>query len=316
MQALLIYALVVVALVVVAGMMNKSGTMSGPKVSAFSGAKGAQAALVRIEGVIVSSGGDGGMFGGSSGASSFKVVKDLKKYAEDNSIAGILIRIDSPGGSAAASDEIWNAVIKASAVKPVVVSMGDVAASGGYYVASAADVIYANPSTLTGSIGVIFDMLEMSGLFEKLGIKPNTIHAGEFKDIGSISRPMKDNERVMIQELLDQVHLQFIERVSEGREMDIEEVKKLATGMIYTGEQAKENGLVDEIGGFEDAFAKLEELTGKELTLREPKMPTFWDFMMGAESGSVNLLPRMKHPLELVAQTLYLNTLLFGATIN
>lgn len=312
----MIYALVVVALIAVASMLNTGESAAGARLPSIPGAKGAQAALVRIEGVIVSSGGESGMFGGSSGASSFKIVKDLKKYAEDDSIAGILIRIDSPGGSAAASDEIWNAVTKASEVKPVVVSMGDVAASGGYYVASAADVIYANPSTLTGSIGVIFDMLEMSGLFEKLGIKSNTIHAGEFKDIGSISRPMKDNERAMIQKLLDDVHMQFIERVSLGREMDIDEVKKLANGMIYTGEQAKEYGLVDEVGGFEDAFAKLEELTGKKLALREPKAPTFWDFMMGAETGSVNLLPKMKHPLEIVAQTLYLNTLLFGATIN
>ena len=316
MQALLIYALVVAALIAIASMMNANRPVTAAS-SGQKGARGAQAALVRVEGVIVSSGGDSGMFGGSSGASSYRIVRDLKKYAEDDSIAGIIIRIDSPGGSAAASDEIWNAVYKARMAKPVVVSMGDVAASGGYYVASAAEVIYANPATLTGSIGVIYDSLELSGLFEKLGISSNTIHAGEFKDIGSISRPMTGDERSMIQALLDQVHEQFIERVSEGREMELDEVKPLATGMIYTGEQAKENGLVDELGGFEDAFAKLEELTGKKLSLREPKMPTFWDFMMGAESGVTSVMPRLRqHPLELVAQSLFLNTLLFGAAIT
>lgn len=307
LRALVIFLVVCGILVTGTALMRTKGSSA---LGSSSFGKKAEAALINIEGIITGSSGDSGPFGGITGASSMRIVQDLKDYTEDDSIKGIIIRIDSPGGSAAASDEIWNAISKATESKPVVVSMGDVAASGGYYVASAATYIYANPSTLTGSIGVIFDLMEFSGLFEKIGIGSNTIIAGKHKDIGSSSRPMTNEERELLQELLDQVHNQFIERVATGRGMDVEDVREIATGMIYTGERAVELGLVDEVGGFEDAFAELEERTGETLTLREPPEPSFWDFLMGTELTFPVDLSLLDLPVSNIAATLYLNTLL------
>ncbi|MCD6120068.1 signal peptide peptidase SppA [bacterium] len=314
-QALLVFVIVAAALVTGASLLKSSGSFADGR-PRF-GSNGSEAALIKINGIITSSGGDSGIFGGASVASSMRLVKDIKEYAEDDSIAGIIVRVDSPGGSAAASDEIWHALRKASDAKPVVISMGDVAASGGYYVSTAGDYLFANPSTLTGSIGVIFDMIEYSGLFEKLGITSNTLHAGEYKDIGSYSRPMTDEERTMLQKLLDQVHEQFIAKVAEGRGMEIEEVRKLATGMIFTGEQAADNGLVDDLGGFEDAFAKLEELCGEELVMREPPPPSFWDFFSGGFDYSAQLYNSGPgSPLESLAAKLYLSSLAVRMKIN
>ena len=278
-NALVIYVLVAAMLITGASLLkNTDSYVDG---SPAFGSRGAEAGLVTIEGVILASGGDPGMLGGSGGASSMRLVKEIKELSDNPSIKGIIVRIDSPGGSAAASDEIWSALRSVPDDIPVVISMGDVAASGGYYIASAGDCIFANPATLTGSIGVIFNMVDVSGLFEKLGISAVSLHAGEYKDIGSMSRPMTDAEKQMLQTMLNQIHEQFIARVAEGRNMSDDDVRKLATGMIYTGEQAKANKLVDEVGGFEDAFAELEKRCGGEkLTLREPPPPSFWDMLM------------------------------------
>ncbi|MEP0813289.1 MAG: signal peptide peptidase SppA [bacterium] len=306
-NALLVFAIVCALLIGGTALMRSGEGFARPSMS-FGGA---EAGLITIEGVIMASGGDGGAFGGSGGVSSMRVVKEINEYVDDNSIKGIIVRIDSPGGSAAASDEIWSALRKAKEKKKVVVSMGDVAASGGYYIATAADFIYANQSTLTGSIGVIFEGMEFSGLFEKLGIGTTTIKAGKDKDIGSINRPMTAEEKAMLQALLDEVHEQFIGRVAEGRNLAVEEVRKIATGMVFTGEQAKELHLIDEVGSFDDAFAKLEELCDEDLTLREPPPPSFWDFFMNP--GLTKLPPTfqgMESPLSRLAAVLYLNGLL------
>ncbi len=318
--ALIVYLIVVVVLVVGASLTKTSSSFVNGKTPFGSSVK--EAAMINIEGVITASGGGGGMFGSPGSQGSMALVEEINEYAEDDAIKGIIVRVDSPGGSAAASDEIWNALRKVPEDKYVVVSMGDVAASGGYYVASAGDFIFANPSTLTGSIGVIFDAMEFSGLFEKLGIKPNTIHAGEYKDIGSPTRPMTNAERKMLQDLLNQVHEQFIARIVEGRSEIIteEDIRKYATGMIFTGEQAKEIGLVDEVGGFDDAFKKLEELCGTELELREKPPMSFWEFLMSGGSVS-SPLPSIYtdgiiHPLARLASVLYFSPLAANLTVR
>lgn len=208
-------------------------------------------ALIRVEGVIIDS---------------RKVVKALRQYRDDPEIKGILLRVDSPGGGVAPSQEIYDELISIhrEGEKKVVTSMGTVAASGGYYIASATDLIIANPGTLTGSIGVIMELTNIQGLLEKIGVEGVTIKSGENKDVGSPFRKMKEEERALLQSVLDDVHSQFIEAVAEGRSLEIETVRKLADGRVFTGRQAKSVGLVDELGSLETAIQKSAALAGIE----------------------------------------------------
>ena len=226
------------------------------------GGRGDRVALVYVEGAITGDAESGTYLFGGSYVSSVELVDVLEKARKDDDIRAVILRVNSPGGSAAASHEIYEEVVKVDAEKPVVISMGDMCASGGYFISSPARYVLANPSTLTGSIGVIWDSLEYSSLLERYGIRSVTLTAGEYKDIGSSTREMKENERAMLQKMLDQIHEQFINAVAEGRKMEVEEVRKLATGMIYTGENALELKLVDELGGLEAAKAKARELAG------------------------------------------------------
>ncbi|MEK7286246.1 MAG: signal peptide peptidase SppA [Nitrospirota bacterium] len=210
---------------------------------------GEQIGLVRIEGVIIGS---------------EEVTKILTRLEEDNQIKAILLRIDSPGGAVVPSQEIYDAVkkIRLSGKKKIVTSMGTVAASGGYYIAAASNYIIANPGTLTGSLGVIMEMANFEGLMQKIGVESVTIKSGANKDAGSPFRKMTEGERLLFQNVLDDVHAQFMEAVSEGRSMEMEKVRLLADGRIFTGRQAKENGLVDGLGNLEDAITKTAELSG------------------------------------------------------
>jgi protease-4 len=208
---------------------------------------GEKVALVNVTGVIIDSSG---------------VVEELKKHAKDNSIKAIVIRIDSPGGAVAPSQEIYNEVLKVKEKKKVVVSMGSVAASGGYYIAAAADKIVANAGTLTGSIGVIMEIPNFEGLMKKIGIETQVIKSGKHKDIASVFKSLKPEEREILQSVLDDVHDQFIRAVSDGRGMDFEDARKISDGRIFTGRMAKEIGLVDEIGSLEDAIALAGQLAG------------------------------------------------------
>jgi protease-4 len=217
-------------------------------------------ALIRLEGAITAGGGGGGLFG--QAASAEDIVRQLQKADEARQIKGILLRINSPGGSAAGSQEMYAEVLRIRKHKPVFVSMGDVAASGGYYVASASDRIFADPGTMTGSIGVISANLEMSGLFNKIGIKPEVMKEGKFKDMGSGLRPLTDSERQIMQKLLANVYDQFVAAVAEGRGIKREEVVKMATGQIYSGEQALKLKLVDELGGMRPAVRALAKRAG------------------------------------------------------
>ncbi|HDS29411.1 MAG TPA: signal peptide peptidase SppA [Firmicutes bacterium] len=227
-----------------------------------SGLFGDRVGLIRLEGVIsAGSGSQGLMYSG--GVSSDHIVEVVNQAIDDKGIKALVVRINSPGGSAAASQEIYNVFKKFSDTgRPVVVSMADVAASGGYYVAAPADVIYANPATLTGSIGVIMQFLNYEGLFKLIGLSDVTITSGEYKDIGSPFRPMTESEERLLQEMLDDVHRQFKDAVKSGRGFTDDEINAIAEGMIYTGEQAYNNGLVDELGGLENAIAEAGRLSG------------------------------------------------------
>ena len=219
-------------------------------------------ALISIEGVITAGSGGSGLLGGDTLASSVEICDRLYEARDDDSVKAVIMRVDSPGGSAAGSDEVYRAVQACREKKPVVVSMGDLAASGGYYLSSPADFIYANGATLTGSIGVIFSLMNWQKLAEKVGVQDTTLHAGEFKDIGSPWRPMSDAERKLLTDQLHIVHEQFIHAVAEGRKAKLKEdqVRRLATGMVFTGEEAVKNGLVDALGGLHEAEVKAREL--------------------------------------------------------
>lgn len=190
------------------------------------------------------------------------VVDELKEYTTNNQIKAIVLRIESPGGGVVPSQEIYDAVKKATETKKVVVSMGSVAASGGYYIASPATMIVANAGTITGSIGVIMEIPNMQGLMDKIGIKTEVIKSGKYKDMISLSRGIGKEQRAILQGLLDNVHEQFIKAVADGRKMPLEKVRDLADGSVFSGAQALEKGLVDELGGFEDAIKITAKLVG------------------------------------------------------
>jgi protease-4 len=204
-------------------------------------------ALIRLEGPIFDS---------------KETIDELKKYVKDNSVKAIVFRIDSPGGAVAPAQEIYAEVRKAVSKKKIVVSMGSVAASGGYYIASPATRIIANPGTLTGSIGVIMEIPNVEGLMNKLGIKTEVVKSGRHKDLASVFRGIKKEEREILQNVLDNVHEQFIMAVAQGRNMLPDDVKKIADGRIFTGEQALKVGLIDGLGNLEDAIKSAAQLAG------------------------------------------------------
>ncbi|HEV8539547.1 MAG TPA: signal peptide peptidase SppA [Nitrospiraceae bacterium] len=213
-------------------------------------------AVIRVEGVILDA---------------QQTVGDLKKFAENPTVKAIVLRIDSPGGGVVPSQEIHDAVkrVRNKNNKAVIASMGTVAASGGYYIAAAADRIIANPGTLTGSIGVIMELANLEGLLKKIGVESVVVKSGQHKDLGSPFRKMSEGDRHILQSVMDDVHDQFIEAVAEGRSLDIKDVRPLADGRIFTGRQAKDIKLVDELGDLEDAIRLAADMAGIE---GEPKV--------------------------------------------
>ncbi|MDD2806663.1 MAG: signal peptide peptidase SppA [Elusimicrobiales bacterium] len=185
-----------------------------------------------------------------------QTAKRIKTLAAKKEVKAIVLDINSPGGSVGAVQEIYSAVLKAKAEtkKPFIARFGEVSASGGYYVAAACDKIVAHPGTITGSIGVIFSVANIEGLMKKIGYKSEAIKSGKHKDIGSMTRELTVDERKLLQGMIDDSYEQFVAAVAQGRKMTPEQVKVLADGRIYTGRQAKENGLVDEMGDLQDAI--------------------------------------------------------------
>ena len=241
----LVIWLVVVGLflAVTGGVLTKSG--DGAAAGSYFGPR---VAIVELEGVILDVD---------------DLIKDLKGYRDNPQVRAVVIRINSPGGVVGPSQELHDALRRLrQGGKPVVASLGAVAASGGYYVAVAADRIYANPGTLTGSIGVIMQMANFEQLMKKVGVDYVVVKAGHFKDVGNPGRPMTPEERRVLQALLDDVHAQFIGAVAEGRKLDRAQVTQFADGRIFSGAQAKALQMIDEIGGLEDAVNGAAQLAG------------------------------------------------------
>jgi protease IV len=257
-----------------------TGGRSAKRLAPLSGPD--RVALVKIEGVLMTSD---------------DAVAEIREYADDASIKAIIIRIDSPGGGVVASQEIYNAVLSARAAgKKVVVSMGSVAASGGYYVAAAGDRIVANPGTITGSIGVKMEFANVEKLLEKIGIKGMVVKAGAYKDIGSPFRDMSPEEHKLLQAVIDDVHSQFIEAVAKGRSLPEADVRSLADGRIFTGRQALQLKLVDELGDLEDSIRAAAELAGikgkPKVVRKERKFPLLEYFKEETASWVSKVLAR------------------------
>jgi len=189
-------------------------------------------------------------------------IEHIRRFREDEDIKAIVIRINSPGGAVGPSQEIYREIRKTVETKKVVASMGAVAASGGYYVACATDGIVANPGTITGSIGVIMGYTNFRQLLDKIGMVPVVIKSGPYKDTGSPTREMRDDEREILQSITGNIHEQFVTAIAEGRKMDRAQVEQAADGRIFTGEDAKARGLVDRLGNFEDALEWAGKLGG------------------------------------------------------
>ena len=181
-------------------------------------------------------------------------LRELKRFKEAPWIKAVVVRIDSPGGAVAPTQEIFEEIRKVKAKKPVIASMGGMAASGGYYIASACDKIVANPGTLTGSIGVIMQLANVEDLMKKIGVRGYSVKSAPNKDIGSPFQDLSAEGRAILQSLVDNVHGQFVRAVARGRDMDEAVVRKLSDGRIYSGAQAKDLGLVDQFGTLEDAI--------------------------------------------------------------
>ena len=192
------------------------------------------------------------------------VLDQLLQFRLAKSIKAVVVRIDSPGGAVGASQEIFGEIARLNKVKPVVASMGSVAASGGFYAAIGAGKIVASPGTLTGSMGVIFKFPNLEEIFQKIGYRDEVIKSGKLKDIGSPSRPLTEEERVLLQGLLDEVHDQFIRDIAQSRNLPEVDVRKVADGRIFSGETAKNLGLIDQLGNFNDAVALAANLAGLE----------------------------------------------------
>ena len=239
---------------------------SGGKPSRF--AFGDKIAIVEIKGVI---------------SQSSQIIEELQQYAEDDGVKAIILRIDSPGGGVGPSQEIHREILKIKSKKKVITSMGSVAASGGYYIACASDLIVANPGTITGSIGVLMQFSNFEDLLKKIGIKGVVLKSGEHKDIGSPFREMTSEEKKIMQEVLNNVHQQFIQAVAEGRKLDQSKVIQIADGRILTGEQAKNLGLVDQMGNLQDTIditAKMVGIVGKPNLLYPKKRFSIWELLM------------------------------------
>jgi len=238
-------------------------------------------ALIRVEGVILDA---------------QQTIGELKRYGDNPLVKAVVIRIDSPGGGVVPSQEIHDAVkrIREKQSKLVIASMGTVAASGGYYIAAATDRIVANPGTLTGSIGVIMELANVEGLMKKIGVESVVVKSGAHKDLGSPFRAMNLEDRTILQNVMDDVHSQFIEAVAAGRSLDLKTVRALADGRIFTGRQAKAAKLVDELGDLNDAIklaADMAGLEGEPRVVEPRKRFSIRDLIEGHLGG---ILPSLK----------------------
>ncbi len=238
-------------------------------------------AVLPVSGVIGASG--GGLLS-SEGATPGNLNSQLKQAADDDAVKAIILEVNSPGGGVVASDEMYRDILdfKKESGKPVVVSMGDTAASGGYYISMAADHVVANPATLTGSLGVILSFLNYEEAANKLGLEQVVIKSGEYKDIGSPTRDLTAEERQILQELINETYDQFVGVIVAGRKLPEARVRELADGRIYSGQTAQELKLVDSLGDLDDAAAQARRLAQIEgaTIVRYQQSPGVFDLLM------------------------------------
>lgn len=225
-----------------------------------------------------------------------EILNNIVKFRKEGGIRAIILRIDSPGGGVGPSQEIYQEIVRTAKEKKVIASLGAVAASGGYYVAAAADRIVANPGTITGSIGVLMEFLRLEELLGKIGVSLEILKSGEFKDIGSPHRKLTERERDLLQALIADIQRQFVEAVARGRGLSTETVWKIADGRIFSGAQAKDLGLVDVLGNFQDAVAAAKEMAGieGEVALVYPKRTSLdlWEMIFDSAARSFVKLAR------------------------
>ncbi len=223
---------------------------------------------------------------------SLEITENIDEFANDSSIAAVVLRIDSPGGGVAASQEIYDAVVALKKKKKVVVSMGSVAASGGLLIACAGDKIVANPGTITGSISAIMQFANVEELLKKVGVKSSVVKSGQYKDIGSPMREMTPEERIIIQELVDDIYNQFIDVIVKDRKLTREQVIAIGDGRVFSGRKAKEYGLVDQLGDMASAARLASQLAGKDgtydLVYPKKKHPSFFDLMFESAANQLS----------------------------
>lgn len=231
---------------------------------------------------------DGLLAGGMDGINSEDVIRDLRSLKEDEDVKAVVLRINSPGGSAYGSEQIWHAVSQLKQEKPVIVSMGDYAASGGYYIACNADTIVAQPTTLTGSIGIFGQVPNTKGLTDKLGITYDVAKTNRYADFGGINRPMSEGERQLMQAYVNQGYDLFLTRCSEGRGISKEDMDGMAQGRVWSGSMAKELGLVDELGGLDKAIEIAAAKAGIDAytLMNYPGKKSFWSELMATDPGN------------------------------
>jgi len=219
------------------------------------------------------------------------VISQIIRFRKDKAIKAIIVRIDSPGGGVGPSQEIYEELKRTRKKKKVIASMGSVAASGGFYIASAADKIVANPGTITGSIGVLMEFVQFKSLLQKIGINLEVIKSGEYKDIGYPQRALTERDRQILGRVIKDIQQQFVTAVADGRHLAREKVQAIADGRIFSGERAKELGLVDFLGNFQDAVELAKKMTGirGDVTLVYPKRhgARFWDLLFDSASRSL-----------------------------
>jgi protease-4 len=256
-------------------------------------------AVVYAVGAIMPGESEQKLFGGST-LGGDTIVKAIRTAEKDEKVKAIVLRVDSPGGSAMASDIIWREIVKCK--KPVVASMGDVAASGGYYISMGAKKIYAEPSTLTGSIGVVGGKLAVGGLLGKVGINTDVVSRGKNSGLFSMNEPFTDSERTSMQQLMQDTYQQFTSKAATGRKMELEKLQSLAEGRVFTGAQAKANGLVDELGTLDDAIASARTMAGipegeKADLLILPKPKNFFEQLLDGPTVEARVSQQVKQAL-------------------
>jgi protease IV len=309
--ALFLLALTV-GLVALALAVGREAPVASPAVyeeEYVSGAGPDKVAVVPVEGVIASADSSTGEL--QPAITPEGLADALQQAGDDASVAAVVLEVNSPGGGVTASDEMHQSILdfKEQTGKPVVVSMGDTAASGGYYISTAADRIVANETTLTGSLGVIFTLTDFSELADRYGVEQEVVKSGEFKDMGSSFRDLTPEEREILQSIVDESYDEFVGVIVEGRGLPEERVREIADGRVYSGEQAKELGLVDSLGGLDEAVEVVRDLANirAATVVRYVEKPTFIETLMARlapqepeaiqimEAAGIDLTPEPKY---------------------